>query len=140
MNTQNEIAIAIHEPQSAGRAARIIKGRAIRYLSGCDNFLIAFFFTCAIYFGDELQTSLFHVPFKIWKYQILFLTSLFCTSLFAGLFWSTYFSSIHSTNCFFCPHFQYFFLTFVATNFIILLIPPPSRYLMVRPINVFYNQ
>ena len=43
-------------------------------------------------------------------------------------FWSTYFSSISTTNFFFCPHFQQtFFLTFVATNYLFQFFssPPP---------------
>ena len=43
-------------------------------------------------------------------------------------FWSTYFSSISTTNFFFCLHFQQvFFLTLVATNYFFNfnLAPPP---------------
>ena len=52
--------------------------------------------------------------------------------------WSTYFSSISTTNFFFLPTFStnFFFLTFVTTNnfFQFFSRPPPPRYQMVRPL------
>ena len=140
-NTQNEISIPMHEPQRAGRAARIIKGRTIRYLSGCDSFLIAFSFYLRYLFWR--RTSDKHVLCFFQKIEI----SNFVLWLpYSVLHYLLVYSGQHIFHQFiqqtvFSAHiFNIFFLTFVVTNFIILLDPPPPRYLMVRPINVFYNQ
>ena len=57
------------------------------------------------------------------RYQICHMPvphAVYYMSPFAGLFWSTYFSSIPSTNFIFCPHFphfqQFFFSDFYGDN------------------------
>ena len=67
------------------------------------------------FFGDQRPTILFFMfrrrNFLSYASPIMYVT-IWC------FFWSTYFSSISTTNFFFCPHFQqFFFLTFVATNY-----------------------
>ena len=68
--------------------------------------------------------------FLSYAFPIMYVT-IWCFS------WSTYFSSISTTNFFFCSHFQQtFFSDFRGDKlfFSILDPPPPPRYQMVRPL------
>ena len=98
--------------------------------------LANFFFTSggkqAFFSGDQRPTIFFYVSakkFLSYAFPIMYVT-IWC------FFWSTYCSSISTTN-FFSAHIfnKLFFLIFVATNYFFSS-PPPPRYQMVRPLGV----
>ena len=76
-----------------------------------------------LFFGDQRPTIFFYVSSKIFLSYAFPIMYVWC------FFWSTYFSSISTTNFFFLPTFStnFFFLTLVATNYFFQFYsrPPP---------------
>ena len=75
------------------------------------------------FFGDQRSTNfLFRFRrrmFLSYAFSIMYVT-IWC------FFWSTYFSSISTTNFFFCPHFQQtFFFYFCGDKLFISILPTP---------------
>ena len=105
------------------------KGRTISYLGGGGSFCWLDFFalTKTIFLGAVNFKQAFSLKngFQICRMPVPYLyVTIIC--------WSTYFSSISSTNFVFCPHFQQTsFSTFMATSF--FSISYSYRYLMVSP-------
>ena len=99
---------------------------------GLEFLLLANFFfylrwKTSFFFGDQRPTIFFFYvlskKFLSYAFPIMYV-SIWC------FFWSTYFSSISTTNFFFCSHFQQKkkILTFVATSFFLIFnfnLPPP---------------
>ena len=108
-----------------------VKGRTILYLGGGGGVFVAskLFFLPPVenmlFFGDQRPTIFFFMfcwrNFLSYAFPIMYVT-IWC------FFWSTYFSSISTTNFFFLPIFStnFFFLTlWRQTIFLILIYPPP---------------